>query len=74
MPSSRPLGSLPLRRAFERFLITYRAAYSQDSLHGLSSGFWFLFVVTGWDVLGEEELGPTEVSSAPRFERRGGMS
>ena len=50
MPSSRPLDSFPLRRAFERFLITYRAVYSEGCLHGLSSGSWFLFPLTGWVV------------------------
>ena len=49
-PSSRPLDSLPLRRAFERLLITCRAVYSQGCLHGLSSGSWFLFPLAGWVV------------------------
>ena len=49
-PSSRPLDSFPLRRAFERFLITYRAVYSEGCLHGLSSGSSFLFPLTGWVV------------------------
>ena len=52
-PSSRPLDSLPLRRAFERCLITYRAVCSQGCLHGLSSGFWFLFALAGWDVVSD---------------------
>ena len=53
MPSSRLLDSLPLRRAFERFLITCRAVDSQGCLHGLSSGFWFLFALTGWVVVSD---------------------
>ena len=49
-PSSRPLDPLPLRRAFERFLITCRADYFPGGLRGLSTGFWFFLVLTGRDL------------------------
>ena len=57
-PSSRPLDLLPLRRTFERFLITYRAAYSPGGLQGLSSGFWFFLVLTGRDLVSDSLLVP----------------